>query len=62
MSKSTDSENNSVISNVENLESNVDREIKIAECAFYKAEKRGFEPGHELEDWLEAEQECLPNS
>jgi hypothetical protein len=36
-----------------------DREAMIAECAFYKAEQRGFEPGHELEDWLEAEQECI---
>jgi hypothetical protein len=30
---------------------------KIAEIAFYKAESRGFEPGHELDDWIEAEQE-----
>jgi hypothetical protein len=30
---------------------------KIAEIAFYKAEKRGFEPGHEIDDWIEAEQE-----
>lgn len=29
----------------------------IAERAYYRAEKRGFEPGHELEDWLAAEQE-----
>jgi len=34
-----------------------DRDAKIAELAYYKTEKRGFEPGHELEDWLEAEQE-----
>jgi hypothetical protein len=25
--------------------------------AYYRAEKRGFETGHEFEDWLEAEQE-----
>lgn len=30
---------------------------RIAELAFYKAEKRGFEPGHELDDWIEAEWE-----
>jgi len=30
---------------------------KIAELAFYKAEIRGFEPGHELDDWIEAERE-----
>jgi hypothetical protein len=29
--------------------------LRIAEAAYYCAEKRGFEPGHELEDWLEAE-------
>ena len=36
----------------------VDPEVKwlmIAEAAYYCAEKRGFEPGRELEDWLEAE-------
>jgi hypothetical protein len=36
----------------------IDPEVKwlmIAEAAYYCAEKRGFEPGHELEDWLEAE-------
>ncbi len=29
----------------------------VAERAYSKAEKRGFAAGHELEDWLEAEQE-----
>lgn len=29
----------------------------IAERAYYKAEARGFESGHELEDWLTAEAE-----
>lgn len=29
----------------------------IAKAAYYKAEKRCFEPGHELPDWLEAEAE-----
>ena len=36
-----------------------DRDARIAELAYLKAESRGFEPGHELEDWLEAEQEFL---
>ncbi|HTO46442.1 MAG TPA: DUF2934 domain-containing protein [Burkholderiales bacterium] len=31
------------------------REIMIAEAAYYIAERRGFEPGAEMEDWLEAE-------
>lgn len=29
----------------------------IAEAAYYKAEKRGFTPGQEYDDWLEAERE-----
>ena len=36
-----------------------DRDIRIAELAYYKAENRGFEPGRELEDWLEAEREYV---
>jgi hypothetical protein len=31
------------------------RRLMIAEAAYYRAEQRGFEPGHELEDWLDAE-------
>ncbi|HZL96313.1 MAG TPA: DUF2934 domain-containing protein [Vicinamibacterales bacterium] len=31
--------------------------IAIAERAYFKAERRGFSPGHELEDWLAAERE-----
>ena len=34
-----------------------DREARIAELAYLRAERRGFEPGHELEDWLDAERE-----
>ena len=34
-----------------------DRFQKIAEMAYYKAEQRGFEPGRDQEDWLEAERE-----
>ncbi len=30
---------------------------RIAELAYYKAEQRGFEPGHEMDDWLAAERE-----
>ena len=29
----------------------------VAVNAYYRAEKRGFEDGFELEDWLEAERE-----
>jgi Protein of unknown function (DUF2934) len=31
----------------------------IAEAAYYRAEKRGFEPGHELDDWLAAEADFM---
>jgi hypothetical protein len=33
------------------------RHQKIQEAAYFLAEKRGFAPGHELDDWLEAERE-----
>ena len=29
----------------------------IAEEAYYRAQSRGFEPGHEREDWIAAEKE-----
>lgn len=32
---------------------------RVAECAYYKAERRGFAPGFELHDWLEAEREMV---
>jgi hypothetical protein len=41
----------------EDPEMDFDREARIAQLAYYKAEQRGFEPGHELEDWYSAEQE-----
>lgn len=32
-----------------------ERREQIALAAYYLAEKRGFEAGHEMEDWLAAE-------
>ena len=32
-----------------------ERRAMIAEAAYYIAERRGFEVGHEIEDWLLAE-------
>lgn len=29
----------------------------IAEAAYYRAKRRGFAPGHEEEDWVQAEAE-----
>ena len=33
------------------------RAALIAEGAYFRAQSRGFEPGHEEEDWLAAEAE-----
>jgi hypothetical protein len=33
------------------------REALIAEIAYFRAQRRGFQPGHELEDWIAAEHE-----
>lgn len=30
---------------------------RVATAAYFRSQKRGFEPGHELDDWLAAEQE-----
>jgi Protein of unknown function (DUF2934) len=34
-----------------------ERHRRISELAYRRAEMRGFTPGHEHEDWLEAERE-----
>jgi hypothetical protein len=34
-----------------------ERKRRIREAAYFKAERRGFPPGHALDDWLEAEQD-----
>jgi hypothetical protein len=34
-----------------------ERRALIAECAYHRARERGFDPGHELDDWLAAEAE-----
>jgi len=31
----------------------------ISEAAYYRAKRRGFAPGHELEDWILAEAEVM---
>lgn len=33
------------------------RHAMIADAAYFRAEHRGFDPGRELDDWLEAERE-----
>ncbi|WP_129781982.1 DUF2934 domain-containing protein [Peristeroidobacter soli] len=37
----------------------VERHQMIATAAYFRAQERGFEPGHELEDWLAAETEVV---
>lgn len=37
------------------------REAVIAREAYYRAERRGFAPGYEIEDWLSAEVEVDGN-
>ncbi len=34
-----------------------DNFAEIQKLAYFKAQRRNFEPGHELDDWLEAEKE-----
>lgn len=36
-----------------------ERKRRIAEAAYYRAERRGFASGFELEDWLAAEEEVI---
>jgi hypothetical protein len=33
------------------------RHFMIAEAAYYRAERRGFEGGYEWQDWMDAEAE-----
>jgi hypothetical protein len=47
-----DAANNGVPSEAELLE-------LISEAAYYRAEKRGFSPGLEHDDWLQAEAEVM---
>ena len=35
----------------------LEREAMIAESAYFRSAHRGFEPGHEVDDWLAAESE-----
>jgi hypothetical protein len=31
----------------------------VSEAAYYRAKQRGFAPGHEVEDWIQAEAEVM---
>ncbi len=45
--------------NIENFDGQY---YQISLAAYYKAERRGFSPGRELNDWLEAERDILGNT
>jgi hypothetical protein len=36
-----------------------ERQSLVAQAAYFRAEKRGFSPGGELQDWVEAEADLL---
>ena len=40
-------------------DADVERRRRIAVAAYYRAERRGFAPGCEMDDWIEAEAEVL---
>jgi hypothetical protein len=46
-------------SNVRSEAPTDDTRRRIAEAAYFRAKERGFAPGHELEDWIEAESEVM---
>ena len=39
-----------------------DRETQIAQYAYYRAKARNFEAGHDIEDWLAAEQHFVQHA
>ena len=52
-----DGQANSIIGLIPTFVEPEQRCSMIAEAAYYRAEHRGFDPGHELEDWVAAERE-----
>ncbi len=42
---------------LDNLDLSKSRVVLIRDAAYLRAARRGFTPGHELEDWLAAEQQ-----
>jgi hypothetical protein len=47
-----------LVTNGADIASDEFREM-VSVNAYYRAEKRGFEPGHEMDDWHEAELEII---
>ena len=59
MAKTDKNEINSDSEESGNMINLAESNARIAKLADYKAESRGFEPGYELDDWFEAEQEYM---
>lgn len=60
--KSRSTATSPVHAHAESSHSHNDRMEHIAVSAYYKAQARGFAPGRELEDWLQAEAELTAAS
>jgi Protein of unknown function (DUF2934) len=39
--------------------SETDRQLRISQIAYFKAQRRDFAPGHDWEDWFAAEREVI---
>lgn len=48
---------NAAAAGLEQGQGQADRQQMVAEAAYYRAQNRDFAPGHELDDWLDAEAE-----
>lgn len=59
MSSTVKAQNKTETSGTENVIKLPEYDAKISEIAYFKAQSRNFEPGHEFDDWLEAEREFL---
>ena len=55
--KSTTKKSRSVAAKLDSNLNSQKRHALIAEAAYLRAERRGFTPGHEVEDWVAAEAE-----
>jgi hypothetical protein len=52
----------SAVENTSDIAAPVDMHALIERAAFFMAAERGFAPGHELDDWLEAERRVRAQS
>ena len=57
VSKAVENLGNTPTHHKQNVTNGVDRQEMIATAAYYRAERRGFISGDEIQDWLEAEAE-----